>query len=67
MRMQMPPEATDELENCLKVVHTGWDHKQAVAAVVWSLLWPVKHALEAQLSSRKELAYLRRNCDGQKT
>lgn len=68
MRIQMSPETTDELENTLpesgpyRMGSSAGCGIGCVAIVVAN-----KHASGAQLSSRKELAYLRRNCDRKKT
>lgn len=68
VRIQMSPETTDELENTLPESGTyRMGSSAGQPSVVWPLLWPIKHASGAQLSSRKELAYQRRNCDGKKT
>lgn len=68
VRIQMSPETTDELENTLpesgpyRMGSSAGCGIGCVAIVVAN-----KHASGAQLSSRKELAYLRRNCDRKKT
>lgn len=38
----------------LNVSRMGWDHRQAVMAVVWPLLWASRHATEAWLHSQKK-------------
>lgn len=52
---------TKELENMLQslnVAQRGWDPRQAMVTVVWSLLWAIRYATEAWPYSQKEIACL---------
>lgn len=51
----------EELENMLQslnIARRRQDHRQAVVAVVWPLLWVIRHATEAWLCSQKEIVCL---------